>query len=95
MGLQTESDTSKDKSVLDFNRQILDHKYVHDNQIAMFSNKNKLFERKNSYGDKTADQCIYEVYYKSKSYHTVFNGEVSKDELQGILAWLCLFTKDW
>jgi hypothetical protein len=32
--------------------------------------------------------------YKSKSYHTVFNGEVSKDELQSILAWLCLFTKD-
>jgi hypothetical protein len=33
--------------------------------------------------------------YKSKSYHTVFNGEVSEDELQSILAWLCLFTKDW
>jgi len=32
--------------------------------------------------------------YKSKSYHTVFNGEVSEDELQSILAWLCLFTKD-
>jgi hypothetical protein len=32
--------------------------------------------------------------YKSPSYHTVFNGEVSKDELQSILAWLCLFTKD-
>jgi hypothetical protein len=32
--------------------------------------------------------------YKSKSYHTVFNGEVTKDELQSILAWLCLFTKD-
>jgi hypothetical protein len=33
--------------------------------------------------------------YKSPSYHTVFNGEVSKDELESILAWLCLFTKDW
>jgi hypothetical protein len=33
--------------------------------------------------------------YKSKSYHTVFNGEVSEDELKSILAWLCLFTKDW
>jgi hypothetical protein len=32
--------------------------------------------------------------YKSKSYHSVFNGVVSKDELQSILAWLCLFTKD-
>jgi hypothetical protein len=32
--------------------------------------------------------------YKSKSYHTVFNGEVSKGELESILAWLCLFTKD-
>ena len=31
--------------------------------------------------------------YKSKSYHTVINCEVSKDELQSILAWLC-FTKD-
>ena len=33
--------------------------------------------------------------YKSPSYHTVFNGVVSKDELESILAWLCLFTKDW
>ncbi len=33
--------------------------------------------------------------YKSPSYHTVFNGEVSGNELQSILAWLCLFTKDW
>jgi hypothetical protein len=33
--------------------------------------------------------------YKSPSYHTVFNGKVSKDELDSILAWLCLFTKDW
>jgi hypothetical protein len=32
--------------------------------------------------------------YKSPSYHTVFNGVVSKDELESILAWLCLFTKD-
>jgi hypothetical protein len=32
--------------------------------------------------------------YKSRSYHTVFNGEVSKDELDGILAWLCLFTNE-
>ncbi|MBT0159922.1 hypothetical protein G4O51_08050 [Candidatus Bathyarchaeota archaeon A05DMB-2] len=32
--------------------------------------------------------------YKSPSYHTVFNGEVSKVELESILAWLCLFTKD-
>jgi len=32
--------------------------------------------------------------YKSRSYHSVFNGEVSKDELDSILAWLCLFTKD-
>ena len=32
--------------------------------------------------------------YKSPSYHTVFNGEVSKAELESILAWLCLFTKD-
>jgi hypothetical protein len=36
----------------------------------------------------------YAYAYRSKSYHTVFNGEVSKDELQSILAWLCLFTKD-
>ena len=33
--------------------------------------------------------------YKSPSYHTVFKGAVSKDELDSILAWLCLFTKDW
>jgi hypothetical protein len=32
--------------------------------------------------------------YKSKSFHTVFNGKVTKDELDSILAWLCLFTKD-
>jgi hypothetical protein len=32
--------------------------------------------------------------YKSPSYHTVFNGVVSKGELEGVLAWLCLFTKD-
>jgi len=32
--------------------------------------------------------------YKSRSYPSVFNGEVSKDELDSILAWLCLFTKD-
>ena len=32
--------------------------------------------------------------YKSPSYHTVFNGVVSKAELESILAWLCLFTKD-
>ena len=32
--------------------------------------------------------------YRSPSYHTVFNGEVSEDELKSILSWLCLFTKD-
>jgi hypothetical protein len=32
--------------------------------------------------------------YKTKSYHTVFNRKVSREELQSILAWLCLLTKD-
>jgi len=32
--------------------------------------------------------------YKTRSYHTVFNREVSKDELDSYLAWLCLTVKD-
>jgi hypothetical protein len=32
--------------------------------------------------------------YKTKSYHTVFNRKVSFNELNSILAWLCLLTKD-
>lgn len=32
--------------------------------------------------------------YKTKSYHSVFNREVSFNELNSMLAWLCLFTKD-
>ena len=33
--------------------------------------------------------------YKVKSYHAVFDGIVSKDEFNSILAWLCLHTNDW
>jgi len=32
--------------------------------------------------------------YKTKSYHTVFNKKVSPNELNSVLAWLCLLTKD-
>jgi hypothetical protein len=42
--------------------------------------------------DESLEKIAY--VYKSKSYHTVFNGEVSFNELNSILAWLCLFTKD-
>jgi len=42
--------------------------------------------------DESLDKIAYT--YKSKSYHTVFNGKVSYNELDSMLAWLCLFTKD-
>jgi hypothetical protein len=42
--------------------------------------------------DESLDKIAHS--YKSKSYHTVFNGKVSKSELDAMLAWLCLFTKD-
>jgi len=32
--------------------------------------------------------------YKTKSYHTLFNRKISKDELDSYLAWLCLTVKD-
>jgi len=43
---------------------------------------------------KIRNDTFTEFAYKSKSYHIVFNGVVSKNEVQSILAWLCLFTKD-
>jgi hypothetical protein len=33
--------------------------------------------------------------YTARNYHTVFNREVSKDELDSYLAWLCLTVKDF
>ena len=43
---------------------------------------------------RSADSTKIAYTYKSKSYHAVFSGEVSKDEVDSILAWLCLFVKD-
>jgi hypothetical protein len=42
--------------------------------------------------DESLNEIAYE--YKTKSYHTIFNRSVSHEELNSILAWLCLFTKD-
>jgi hypothetical protein len=42
--------------------------------------------------DETLEKFAYK--YTTKSYHTVFNRPVSHLELNSILAWLCLFTKD-
>jgi hypothetical protein len=42
--------------------------------------------------DETLEKFAYE--YITKSYHTVFNRPVSHLELNSILAWLCIFTKD-
>jgi hypothetical protein len=45
---------------------------------------------------KVRDETLtdYAVTYTSKSFHTVFNEPKTHDEVNGILAWLCLFTKD-
>src|SRR5271157_1389410 len=42
--------------------------------------------------DETLEKYAYE--YTTKSYHTIFNRSVSHLELNSILSWLCLFTKD-
>jgi hypothetical protein len=48
--------------------------------------------KKRKIRDETLDHICYS--YQSKSYHTVFNRVVTEKELNSILAWLCLFTKD-
>ena len=46
-------------------------------------------------GNSLSDVSTVAYCYKVKSYHAVFNGVVSKDEFNSILAWLCLHTNDW
>jgi hypothetical protein len=45
---------------------------------------------------KVRDETLtdYAITYRSKSYHTVFDEPKTHDEVNAILAWLCLFTKD-
>jgi len=42
--------------------------------------------------DESLDRIAYQ--YRTGSFHTVFNRPVTHLELNSILAWLCLFTKD-
>ena len=68
--------------------RLMNERYSLDGFIILQSSTKKRMIR-----DETLDHICYS--YKSKSYHTVFNRVVAEKELNGILAWLCLFTKDY
>jgi hypothetical protein len=67
--------------------RLMNERYSLDGYIILQSSTKKRMIR-----DETLDHICYS--YQSKSYHTVFNRVVTEKELYGILAWLCLFTKD-
>ena len=67
--------------------RLMNERYNLDGYIILQSSTKKREIR-----EQTLDHICYS--YQSKSYHTVFNRVVSEKELNGILAWLCLFTKD-
>jgi hypothetical protein len=67
--------------------RLMNERYSLDGYIILQSSIKKREIR-----EQTLDHVCYS--YKSKSYHTVFNRVVNHEELNSILAWLCLFTKD-
>lgn len=62
---------------------MLNNRYDLDGFIILQSST-----KKHRIKNEELTKVVYE--YKTKSYHTVFNREVSKDELDSYLAWLCL-----
>ena len=70
-----------------FSMMILNNRYKLDGFIILQSST-KLHKIRN----ESLTEIAYT--YKTKSYHTVFNRKVSFNELNSILAWLCLLTKD-
>jgi hypothetical protein len=66
---------------------MLNNRYDLDGFIILQSST-----KKHRIKNEELTKVVYE--YKTKSYHTVFNREVSKDELDSYLAWLCLTIKD-
>ena len=75
---------------------ILVKKYpVLDNGFIILQSSTKTHKIK-KIGNSLPDVSNDVVYsYKLRSFHAVFNGVVSKDEINSILAWLCEKVKDW